>query len=122
MSQKITTFITTQKPWGKEVLIDKNTKFAFKEIYMIKGARSSLQAHEKKLETMFIVSGIIELEIVDKHGNNSLEIFKKNEAYTISPRTKHRVKVLEDCRLFEVSTPELNDVIRYDDDFGRTSV
>lgn len=107
------------KPWGKENLIELNDRYAFKEIVMNAGTRSSLQLHTQKLETIYVVSGRIRLEKIDKDGTSSSQEYGPNEYYTIPFGVKHRVEVLQDARLFEVSTPELNDVIRYDDDYGR---
>ena len=108
-----------EKPWGKEVLITVNDKYAFKEILMNKGTRSSLQSHDFKLETIFIVSGKIELEKRTVFGEKTFKIYCSEESYTIKPKEIHRVTVLEDSRLLEVSTPELDDVIRHEDDHGR---
>ncbi len=116
---RISEYPVTDKPWGREILVEHNESYAFKEIQMIKGTRSSLQSHRKKLETIFVVSGKLELEIVPEDGESLFEIYSRGEAYTLPPGTKHRVKVLEDCCLFEVSTPELDDIIRHKDDFGR---
>ena len=110
----------TKKPWGREVLITVNEKYAFKEIIMNKGTRSSLQSHNYKLETIYVVSGKIKLETFSEDGMPTFKEYGPEESYTILPGKKHRVEVLEDSRLFEVSTPELDDVVRYDDDFGRT--
>ena len=118
---KIQQFAITEKPWGKEILIEKTAAYALKEIWMVKGTRCSLQSHVKKLETLYVLSGEIELETVDAKGQSSFENFKPNQAYTIPPGCKHRVKVIEDCRLIEVSTPELDDVIRHQDDYNRAS-
>lgn len=118
---KIKKFEITEKPWGKEILIEKTSKYAFKEIWMKKGTRCSLQSHRKKMETIVVISGEIELETVNAKGKSTFEVFKKNQAYTIPPKQIHRVKVLKNCRLFEVSTPELHDVIRHQDDYNRTS-
>lgn len=120
MNFRINGFIISKKPWGKEILIEHTKKYAFKEIYMIKGTRSSLQSHSKKLETIFVESGKIELETISENGTSNFEIYVDNDAYTIPTNVMHRVQVLEDCRLFEVSTPELEDVVRYKDDFNRT--
>ena len=119
MTFRIKDFSVTEKPWGKEVLIEHTPRYAFKEIRMIKGTRSSLQSHSRKLETIFVESGKIELETIE-NGGSRFEIFAQNEAYTIPAGVKHRVKVLKDCRLFELSTPELDDVIRHQDDFYRS--
>ena len=114
-------FKTIIKPWGKEILIELNDNYAFKEILMKKGTRSSLQSHNKKLETIYVVSGRIVLEKVSNSGISSFQEYGPNESYTIPPRVKHRVEVMQDARLFEVSTPEIEDVVRHEDDYNRIS-
>jgi mannose-6-phosphate isomerase len=112
-------YSVAQKPWGKELLVEHNEKYAFKEIIMSKGTRSSLQSHQFKLETIYVVEGCIQLNIEGKDSQTIEQIFHPNESYTIPPSVKHRVIVLEDARLFEVSTPELDDLIRHSDDYNR---
>lgn len=113
-------YLVVEKPWGKEVLVEKTERYAFKEIMMVKGMRSSLQSHRFKLETIYVVEGSILLEIVNMDDQVLEQVFNPNESYTIPPTVKHRVTVLEDARLFEVSTPELDDVIRHSDDYNRS--
>jgi len=108
----------TIKPWGKEILLECNSKYVIKEIWMNKGLRSSLQKHEEKLESILVLSGKIELEIKED-GSSYFKKYNPGDHYTLVPGTFHRVKVLEDSKLIEVSTPELKDVIRIEDDFGR---
>ena len=83
------------------------------------GTRSSLQSHERKLETIYVLGGRIELETHYGPGDVMREMVGKGEAYTVPPGTRHRVTVVEDARLIEVSTPELDDVIRHADDYQR---
>ena len=83
------------------------------------GTRSSLQSHRHKLETLLVLDGAVHLEIVDPTGHAVHEAYAANQAYTIRPGIVHRVTVLADCRLIEVSTPELDDVVRHQDDYGR---
>jgi mannose-6-phosphate isomerase len=109
------------KPWGSELIVEHTNKYALKDIFLKKSTRSSLQSHHFKLETIFVLDGIVELELWDASGILIKESYVKNEAYTIPPNTKHRVTAIEDCRLIEVSTPELEDVIRHEDDFGRVT-
>ena len=118
---RINKFLITEKPWGKEVLVERTDKYAFKEILMIKGTRCSLQSHQQKCETIYVDSGKIELEIVGPDGKSEFDVYGPKEAYTILPGTIHRVKVLENCRLFEVSTPQLEDITRHQDDYNRGS-
>lgn len=116
---RINTMTRVEKPWGYELIVEKTNKYALKDIFLRKGTRSSLQSHNLKLETIFVMSGIVELETFDADKNVHREIYKPGDAYTIQPTMLHRVTAIEDCRLIEVSTPELDDVVRYQDDFGR---
>lgn len=109
----------TEKPWGKEILIAHNDCYALKDIHMIAGTRSSLQSHQKKTETILVVSGRIRLEHQPPGEAMSVREYGASESYDVAPGTLHRVTVLEDARLIEVSTPELDDVIRHQDDYGR---
>lgn len=116
---RIDRFEITEKPWGREILIAQNEHYAFKRIQMIQGTRSSFQYHQFKLESLYIVAGRIELLTEYPDGVRVTEQYGPEEAYTVVPGVKHRVMVLEDCDLFEVSTPQLDDVIRVADDYGR---
>jgi quercetin dioxygenase-like cupin family protein len=107
-----------EKPWGYEKIIVHNEKYALKEIFMNAGVRSSLQSHNYKLETIYVLKGEIELE-VRVNDETIKEIYISGESYTIVPNQIHRVKVIKDALLHEVSTPEIDDVIRHSDDFNR---
>ncbi|MBF0109786.1 MAG: cupin [Magnetococcales bacterium] len=110
---------TVEKPWGREKLVACNEHYAFKRIEMVAGTRSSLQSHEKKVETIFVHSGSIRLEIGDDVTRLEVRDYGPNEAYHLNPGVLHRVTVLADCTLYEVSTPQLHDVIRHADDYNR---
>ena len=113
-------FKIIEKPWGKEIILAHTAKYLFKRIIMKSGMRSSLQSHNFKLETIFLLSGKILLESESTpEGVFSKKTYFSGQLYTIYPGCRHRVTVLEDCDLFEVSTPELDDVIRHEDDYGR---
>jgi mannose-6-phosphate isomerase-like protein (cupin superfamily) len=109
----------TDKPWGYELLITVNRYYALKEIHMVAGTRSSLQSHRVKHETIHVLSGRIALERRRPGEATENLTFCAGESYDIEPDTIHRVTVLEDARLIEASTPELDDVVRHADDFGR---
>lgn len=108
-----------EKPWGREIILEHNERYALKDIRMLTGTRSSLQSHSFKLETIFVISGKIELETIDGAGTPHKDTFEAEEAFTLVPGVKHRIRVVEDCHLLEASTPELDDITRYQDDFGR---
>lgn len=109
----------TEKPWGYENLIAKNEHYALKEIVLLAGFRSSLQSHLRKTETVFVVSGQVTLERRTPGGEAVFETFRAGQSYDVQPGTIHRVRALRRARLIEASTPELDDVIRHEDDFGR---
>ncbi len=121
-SYKNSKYHTIIKPWGKEILIECNDNFAIKEIFIKKGYRSSLQSHNIKIETLYLISGKIKLHIFKNSSKTLTEIIKTGESYSIPKKTKHRIIALENSRLFEVSTPYLDDIIRYEDDYNRVLI
>jgi mannose-6-phosphate isomerase-like protein (cupin superfamily) len=121
MRLRITDMPVTTKPWGGETLIALTPAYAFKRIVMHAGTRCSLQSHVHKLESIYVVSGEIELETVDQNGATHRELYVAGAGYTVPPGTRHRVRVVSDAVLFEVSTPELDDVVRHADDYNRAA-
>jgi len=110
----------TEKPWGYELLFAHTSRYAGKFIYVRKGHRLSLQYHNEKDKTLYIHTGRVFLEIEDSEGHLIGSEFTRDHCYRVLPNTKHRLKALEDTVIFEVSTPELDDLVRLDDDYGRT--
>ncbi|MGD9394593.1 MAG: cupin domain-containing protein [Dehalococcoidia bacterium] len=108
----------TEKPWGYELLFALTPNYAGKLIFVKKGHRLSLQYHEKKDETMFLQEGKALLEIEVEGKMTSVTLTPGQSRY-IPPHTKHRLQAIEDTTLFEVSTTELDDVVRLEDDYGR---
>ena len=109
----------TEKPWGFELLFAHTPKYAGKLIFVRKGHRLSLQYHEKKDETMYIYQGKALLEIEGSDGQLVQTTLQPGQCIRIPPLTKHRLEAIEDTTFFEVSTPELEDVVRLEDDYGR---
>jgi mannose-6-phosphate isomerase len=107
-----------EKPWGYELLFALTPQYAGKLIFVKKGQRLSLQYHEKKDETLYLFQGEVLLEIEVK-GEMTSTTLKPGQSVRVPPHTKHRLKAIEDTTLFEVSTPELDDVVRLEDDYGR---
>jgi mannose-6-phosphate isomerase len=108
----------TEKPWGFELLFALTPQYAGKLIFVRKGHRLSLQYHEKKDETIYLHQGKILLEI-EEGGKMVAKMFEPGQSVRVPPHTRHRLKAIEDTTLFEVSTPELDDVVRLEDDYGR---
>ena len=118
MTEKIPRKI--EKPWGFELLFALTPEYAGKLIFVKQGHRLSLQYHENKDETMYLHQGKIQLEIEDE-GRMVSKTFLPGQSLRITPHTKHRLKAIEDSTIFEVSTPELEDVVRLEDDYGRAN-
>ena len=112
---------TIYKPWGKEVWLELNDKYCYKRIYINAGTKTSYQYHEQKLETNFVIDGTAEVWLENDEGIVEKKIMKAGEYFTVEPPKKHRVIAITDIILQEVSTPEVDDVIRISDDTGRTS-
>ena len=90
-------------------------EYAGKILEIKKGLRTSLQYHKKKKESIYVLEG--RLKVVYPHGEMIVE---QGKSITLNPRDKHRLVALEDSRLIEISTPELEDVVRLEDDYGRS--
>ena len=109
----------TEKPWGYELLFAYTPQYAGKVIFVKKGHRLSLQFHSKKDEAMLVYQGKALLDIEDTNGRRDLLTLGPGQSIHLAPLTKHRLQAIEDTTLFEVSTPELEDVTRLEDDYGR---
>ncbi|MBI2850751.1 MAG: cupin domain-containing protein [Chloroflexi bacterium] len=108
----------TEKPWGYELLFAHTDKYAGKVMFVKKGRRASLQYHNQKDETMYVFQGKLLMEI-ERAGQMVKSEVSTGASFHVSPLTKHRMTAIEDTFLFEVSTPELDDVVRIADDYGR---
>jgi len=112
---------TIYKPWGKEEWLELNDKYCYKRIYINAGTKTSYQYHDQKLETNYIIEGTAEVWLENDGGVVEKKIMKSGEFFTVEPPKKHRVIAITDIILQEVSTPEVDDVIRISDDSGRGS-
>ncbi|HUF53670.1 MAG TPA: cupin domain-containing protein [Dehalococcoidia bacterium] len=108
------------KPWGEELWLAHNGQYAGKVLILKAGHRLSLQYHERKHEVQYIESGRIKYTLGTPDNPAGREVVAEAGAVIeLPPGTVHRMEALEDSRIFEVSTPELDDVVRLDDDYGR---
>ena len=107
------------KPWGREVWFAQTEDYAGKILEVKKGHRLSMQYHEEKEETQHVFSGKIEMTYGKDKFNLKTVILSPGDTFHIEPFTIHRVKALEDSKIFEVSTPQLNDIVKLSDDYGR---
>jgi quercetin dioxygenase-like cupin family protein len=107
------------KPWGYELIWAKTSDYVGKVLNISKGHKLSLQYHQFKEETIMVASG--ELRLVFENDSGQLEeiTLAAGEAHHIPPGRKHRMIALENCVVYEVSTPQLDDVVRLEDGYGR---
>jgi quercetin dioxygenase-like cupin family protein len=109
----------TEKPWGYELLYAETARYVGKIIFVKKGHRLSLQYHRLKDESMYILSGKARIDSGADEANLGSNVLEEGGVIHLAPETRHRVEALEDTTLLEVSTPELQDVVRLQDDYGR---
>lgn len=108
-----------EKPWGRELWIAVTEQYALKIIEVKEGHRSSLQYHQQKHEHIYVDSGRLLVEWENESGQMVELTLGPGDVIENRPGRKHRVTPLEDVRLIEVSTPQLDDVVRVEDDYQR---
>lgn len=108
------------KPWGREIWFAWTPKYAGKILELKKGHRFSLQYHEKKWESQFVVRGKVKFTFGSNAKRLRNKILKEGDKMDIPARMIHRAEALTKATLFEVSSPELDDVVKLKDDYGRT--
>jgi mannose-6-phosphate isomerase-like protein (cupin superfamily) len=106
------------KPWGYELRFIRTDRYAGKVLFIRAGSQLSLQYHERKDEAFLVHEGRLEL-VLGRDAGQRVETLGPGEGWHIVPGTVHRFRALTDCLLYEVSTPELEDVVRLEDDYGR---
>jgi mannose-6-phosphate isomerase len=107
------------KPWGEELIWALTDRYCGKIITIETGRRLSLQYHELKDEAIFVMSGRLLLHLEGDDGAISTRELAAGEAAHVAVGRRHRYEAIERVELIEVSTPEIDDVIRVEDDFGR---
>ncbi|MBN1643365.1 MAG: hypothetical protein JW856_00875 [Dehalococcoidales bacterium] len=110
----------TEKPWGYELLFALTPQYAGKIIFVKKGSRLSLQYHNEKDESMYLLHGKTLFTIQPRSGKPTEIVAEPGFSIHLPPMTVHRIKALEDTTIIEVSTSQLSDVVRLQDDYGRT--
>ena len=110
-----------EKPWGYELWLELNEFYAYKLIHMNAGNKSSLQSHDYKIEANYVIKGEAEVLLENDEGILESKIFKAGSGWTVPLNRKHRVIAKTSYTALEVSTPHLNDVVRFEDDTNRKS-
>ena len=111
-----------EKPWGKEEVIENNEHYMVKKLTMWKGHRCSLQYHNQKKETIYVLSGQLKIHSGPSENELTVKIYGPNDTITLLPGTIHRMEGVEDCVYLEASTPQMEDVVRIQDDYNRTKL
>ena len=110
-----------EKPWGHELWLELNEFYAFKLIHMKRGQRSSLQSHTRKIEANYVFEGEAEVLLEDDNGEMQSYTFTAGHGWVVPVERKHRVTAITDYTAIEVSTPHLDDVVRFSDDTDRNN-
>lgn len=102
------------KPWGHIDVLKKTPKYMVQRLFMEAGKRCSKQLHLFKYETVFVLSGTLEVEL-----ETGTWVLNEGDWIHIPAKKIHRMRAFEDTVYLECSTPHLNDVVRIEDDYGR---
>ena len=112
--------VRIEKPWGYELIWANTHQYVAKILFVRAGQSLSLQYHRVKEETLFLEDGDCLLEAGDDEASLKPVAFPKGTAFHVPPGRLHRIAAKSDCRIFEVSTPHLSDVVRLKDSYGRS--
>ena len=107
------------KPWGHEIIWAHTDKYVGKLLVIDTGKRLSLQHHEQKDEWIHVLSGRLLLTLATADGTVEERELGPGDGSHVPVLRTHRYTAIETCTVIEVSTPELDDVVRVEDDFGR---
>ncbi len=108
-----------EKPWGHELIWAHTDRYVGKILHINAGESLSLQYHERKDETIHVLHG--RMVFLVGRGEEELQRVELEEgmSFRIRPGTRHRMEAITDCDLLEASTPDLDDVVRLEDRYGR---
>ncbi len=110
-----------EKPWGGEEIFAETDRYAGKILTVRSGHALSLQYHRTKDETMRVLEGTCEIHIIEQAGSDKVEVRTMGPGTTcrVRPGMVHRLVAITDVKVIEVSSPELDDVVRLEDRYGR---
>jgi mannose-6-phosphate isomerase-like protein (cupin superfamily) len=107
------------KPWGSELIWALSEVYCGKILTVDPGESLSLQYHELKDESWYVLEGVATLELGTSDTELETSEIRVGDAFRYTPGTRHRVTAIETLRILEVSTPHLDDVVRVEDRYGR---
>jgi len=109
------------KPWGWELVWAHTGRYVGKILHINRGAALSYQFHRRKDETLYVLRGELALELARFGGSRRWRRLRAGDGVHICPGDRHRMAALTACDVLEASTPELEDVVRLEDRYGRAS-
>jgi mannose-6-phosphate isomerase len=109
---------TVPKPWGHETIWARTDQYVGKILHIKAGEALSVQYHQVKDETVYLLSGQLIYRIWENESPREVDL-QIGQAYRITPGTVHQMEAVTDCDVLEVSTPQLDDVVRLTDRYGR---
>lgn len=108
-----------EKPWGYELRWALTDRYCGKIIHIDRGQSLSLQYHVQKDEWIYVDTGLLELQLEDDHGAMETHTLTPGMSAHVRPGRRHRFVAVEETDLIEVSSPEIDDVVRLEDSYGR---
>jgi mannose-6-phosphate isomerase len=111
--------VKVPKPWGHETIWARSDRYVGKILHINAGEELSVQYHDKKDETVHLLTGKVVYRVQSDADRLEDVQLKLGESFRITPGTIHQIVALTDCDILEVSTPELDDIVRLTDKYGR---
>lgn len=111
--------VRVEKPWGHELIWARTDRYVGKVLHVKRGQLLSLQYHEEKDETLHLLRGQMKFLVGTDPDNLQEELVDEGWSYRLTPGTIHRMEAVTDVDILEASTPELDDVVRLEDRYGR---
>jgi quercetin dioxygenase-like cupin family protein len=111
--------VRVDKPWGYELIWARTDRYVGKILHINRGECLSYQYHRVKEETIHLLRGRMELQVARAGEARRTVQLSPGESFHIPPGLRHRMTALDDCDILEASTPELDDVVRLEDRYGR---
>ncbi|MFQ5665986.1 MAG: cupin domain-containing protein [Candidatus Binatia bacterium] len=108
------------KPWGHERIWAESERYVGKLLHIERGEQLSFQYHRHKDETIYLQTGLLALEVAVPDGPRHTIRLQPGQSFRIPAGLRHRLTAIETCDVLEASTPELDDVVRLEDRYGRT--
>ena len=111
--------VRVEKPWGHELIWAHTERYVGKILHIKQGHALSLQYHRRKDETILLQAGLMRFEHYREGEPPQATELRPGDRFHIAPGLRHRMVAVEDCDVLEASTPELDDVVRLEDRYGR---